>query len=174
MRQRGPEQPQAHVRESDTRPPRARAFAMCDRMASEGISLRKSAVAEGLGHADFLWLVRKDDELRIAYEQAREIGREVTVDSLREEAEQVMKTALMRGSDASSYVAAFNVRVGLIRWEAERREPKKYGARLDVNHSGTIDLAARLASARSRGGIIDVAVEPTEPDEMLVIENEVK
>lgn len=145
-----PSKPAAKKRAGDKRPPRVRALAAIDRVAA-GLSLRKACEAEGIDQSDVQNLFRKDEELRILYETAVSIRRDAVVDDLVEEGDAVMEKALKKGTyNAGAYVSAFVAKANIVKWEAERREPKKWGNRIDVNHSGSIDLAGRLAKARER------------------------
>lgn len=144
-----PNKPAAKKRPGDRRSVRKRAVAMCAHVA-DGKSLRAAADIEGLDHADFLGLVAKNDELRIRYETARAACVESRRSALSSEADTVMAVAKRQGKKASAYVSAFNVKANIAKWEAERLLPKVYGNRLDVNHSGAIDLAGRLSKARER------------------------
>lgn len=133
----------------DRRPAAKRAVALCERVAG-GMSLRKAAKAEGLRHTVFLSMVAKDEELRILYTAACDAAIETRILELGEQADAVMRFAKLKGKAASAYVSAFATKARVSQWEAERRMPKKYGNRLDLNHSGSIDLASRLNAARKR------------------------
>ena len=144
-----PNEPGAKKLPGDKRPQRVRALAMCILIA-DGKSLRKAALAEGLDHSEFLHMVAKDDEVRILYETARNVSAEERIGALDEEADAVMQVAKVRGKKASAYVSAFVAKANIAKWKAERLMGKVYGNRVDINHSGSIDLASRLSAARAR------------------------
>lgn len=133
----------------DRRTERQRAEAVCKHVAC-GKSLRAAAMAEGLDHSQFLGLVSRNEEVRIFYSAACDAAVEARVSELGDEANKVMAFARKNGSDASALVSAFAVKARVSQWEAERRIPKKYGNRIDLNHTGSIDLAGRLSKARER------------------------
>jgi hypothetical protein len=141
--------PAARVKPGETRTQMERAIAMCERIASKS-SLRAAAQLEGLDSSEFLRMVAKDEELRLLYIASREAALEASVAGMEQEADEVMKTALRKGKAAAAYVSAFSKKVNVLTWQAERLMPKKYGNRLDLNHSGSIDLAGRLNAARAR------------------------
>lgn len=144
-----PSEPGAKNRPGDKRSVAKRALAICERVAG-GVGLRKAAKAEGLGHTVFLRLVATDEPLRILYEQCRTSAIEERIVGLGESADAVMRFAKSKGKAAAAYVSAFATKARVAQWEAERLMPKKYGNRLDLNHSGSIDLAGRLNAARNR------------------------
>ena len=134
---------------SDRRTERQRAEAVCKHVAC-GKSLRTSAMAEGFDHSQFLGLVSRNEEIRIFYSAACDAAVEARVSELGDEANEVMAFAKRKGAAASAFVSAFVAKTRVSQWEAERRMPKKYGNRLDLNHTGSIDLAGRLSKARER------------------------
>lgn len=152
-----PPRPGAKKLPGDQRPPLERARAICARVAN-GKSLRRAARIEGMDHSSFLQLVAVDEELRILYEQSRTTAIEERIVGVGEQADEVMRHAKKVGKAAASYVSAFATKARVAQWEAERLMPKKYGTRLDLNHSGSIDLAGRLNAARKRS---DPPKDPT-------------
>lgn len=141
--------PGARKKVGDRRTQGQRAVAVCERVA-DGLSLRKAAQQEGLDHSRFLQMVSANKDLQVLYSEAKEAGIDARVEALREQADDVMKHAKSKGHDASSYVSAFATKARVVQWDAEKLAPKKYGAKLDLNHSGSIDLAGALNSARKR------------------------
>lgn len=48
---------------------------------------------------------------------------------------------------------AANVALSNMRWRMEKRKSRSYGQKLEVEHSGKIELSDRLRAARERAGI---------------------
>ena len=133
----------------DRRTASQRAEAICQHVA-EGKSLRASAMAEGLDHSQFLGMVAKNEELRIFYSAACDAAVEARVSELGDEANKVMAFAKRKGAAASAFVSAFVAKTRVSQWEAERRMPKKYGNRIELEHKGQVDLVSTLNAARAR------------------------
>jgi hypothetical protein len=72
------------------------------------------------------------------------------VSTLDEEIDGVIASVKRGAKNASALVSAFARKQAGVWWVAERLMPKKYGARLNLNHSGSVDLAGRLQAARER------------------------
>ena len=45
---------------------------------------------------------------------------------------------------------SMKVKLAAIQWRAAKLNPKKYGERLDLNHSGSVDIASKLDAADRR------------------------
>lgn len=144
-----PKQPGAKKLPGDKRPAMERSIAVCERVAG-GMSLTKACRAEGIKDWTVLRLVAKHEALRILYEESRVACVESRVAGLAEQADVVMRFAKRSGKQAAAYVSAFATKARIAQWEGERLMPKKYGTRIDLNHSGAIDIASRLAAARQR------------------------
>ena len=133
----------------DRRTERQRAEAVCKHVAG-GKSLRASAMAEGFDHSQFLGLVSRNEEIRIFYSAACDAAVEARVSELGDEANEVMAFAKKKGAAASAFVSAFVAKTRVSQWEAERRMPKKYGNRIELEHKGQVDLVSTLNAARAR------------------------
>lgn len=139
----------ATKRAGDKRTRLERAHALCERIG-EGMSLRKAAEIEGFSHRDFLGMVATQPELQVLYSQAKEAGIDARVEALTEQSDEIIKQAKAARRNAGAIVSAFATKARVVQWNAEKLAPKKYGARLDLNHSGSIDLANALNAARKR------------------------
>lgn len=149
-----PSVPNAKAKPGETRSQRQRAEVVC-LLVADGLSMRKACIKVGLHHGDFLKYVSTDKALEVQYAQAKDCGIDTRVDALREQADDVMAHAKTAGPNASSYVSAFATKARVVQWDAEKLSPKKYGAKLDLNHSGSIDLAGALNAARKRSNRSD-------------------
>jgi hypothetical protein len=82
----------------------------------------------------FNWLAN-NDSFSDQYARARELSG----DTLEGEALDAVRAAVDRDS-----AAAAQVKLAGLRWVASKRNAKKYGDKLDLNHSGTVNLAGLL------------------------------
>lgn len=122
---------------------------ICRRLA-EGESLRAICRDEGMPcrSAVFAWL-EKNEEFRTKYARAREDQCEVWVDEMRDIAEDGSNDWMERRNadgEVTGYtmngeaVARSKLRLEQTRWYAEKLLPKKYGAKLDLNHGGGVKI----------------------------------
>lgn len=139
----------ARAKKGDTRTQRERALAICDQVRN-GSSLRAAAKAEGLDHSEFLKMVRADEDLRVFYEAAGNDAAETNIAETDALIKNATKKVLTSRKPLSTYVRMIQTQVNFSMWHAERLNQKRYGNRLDLNHSGSIDVAGRLARAKKR------------------------
>lgn len=108
-------------------------------VALEGKPFKEIAAAVGLT-INALWRAMEiDAHFRSKVIQARDVGIDVMVD-------EIMTIA----KDAAIPVDRARLLCDNIKWIAARRAHRRYGDRLDVNVSGTIDLGSTLLEARKR------------------------
>ncbi len=136
--------------------PTIRSRAMEDRIISaieEGATILELGQRDGMPSWETMrrWL-RDDAEFSARYARARETAGEAF------EAQIMVEMAKARCKDTA---AAARVKVDALKWLAAKRQPKVYGDRLDLNHSGGFDLKAlpddrvelRLADLIGKAGI---------------------
>lgn len=136
-----PQTKAAKRKPGDKRSGPERALAMCTLIAG-GMSLSKAAQAEGFDSANFLRLVRKDEDMRVEYETALHAKAERDADERIEILDAAIQLAKERGHDASSFVTASVAKVRALEWNAEKGNPKKYGAKVEANV--TVGLATLI------------------------------
>lgn len=117
--------------------------AICAGLA-EGKSLR--AVSKGKGmpdHSTVMGWLRDEDKAEFAaqYDQARTIGYWLLHDELIEIA------------DGKGDTNDKRVRIDTRKWMLAKMLPKFFGDKLDVAHSGSLDLVTTLTEARQRAGL---------------------
>ncbi len=131
---------------------------ICERLAA-GESLRAICRDEGMPDATsvFRWL-EEDAEFATKYARAREVQAELLADEMVEIADDstndFMERKRRKGDEEvtetafdAEHVQRSKLRIETRRWIAEKLLPKKYGAKQQVEHSGSIDLGERLERA---------------------------
>lgn len=137
------------------------AAAILDQLAS-GKSLRAICTAPGMPTEGAVrsWAVENHDGFGDRMERARVIGCHALADDILDIAD--------RAHDSDSAAAA-RVQTENRRWLLSKLLPKTYGDRLDVNHTGTVTVAALLTEARQRRALLDgpgvIEHRPAEPDQ---------
>jgi hypothetical protein len=118
------------------------AEAICVRLA-DGQSLRRICLDEGMPDRTTVlrWLASNKD-FATRYAQAREDQAEFHHDEMEEIEDEVRRGVL----DPK----AANVILGNKRWRMEKLKPKAYGQKLEVEHSGRVELADTVRAARER------------------------
>ena len=108
------------------------AQAICARMA-EGESLRSVCRSEGMPSTSTVMRWLEDDaEFREQYARAMSMRAEVKF----EELDDVSEDAVM--ADTAIKVAGLRLKADNIKWQLGKMAPKKYGDKLDLNHSGAV------------------------------------
>lgn len=131
-----------------------------ERLAT-GESLRAICSDEGMPDRQTVirWVIEDRDGFAAKYARAREIQAEVWVDDMAAIADDGtndwMEKVSARGEAIGwtvngEAVARSKLRLEQRRWYAEKLLPKKYGAKLAVEHSGEVGIAAQLRAARER------------------------
>jgi len=115
------------------------ADAICARV-SEGASLRSACKEHGLSHTAFLLWCRTRPELANQYAQAREVGTDAEFEALAELQDETPVRGPSGAVDAG-WVAWKRLQIDTKKWELSKKAPKKYGDKLDLNHSGSVNLS---------------------------------
>lgn len=135
---------------------------------SIGKSLREICSAEGMPSESLVrkWAVQ-DEDFGAQYARAREAGMEALGDEILQIADSqegdVLKTEDGREIVNHDAIQRAKLRVDTRKWIMSKIAPKKYGDRLDLNHSGSIDtlsdsaVDARLAFLLGKAGIAPTA-----------------
>lgn len=76
-------------------------------------------------------------EFREMYERARMLQADLMADTIMEMAENVLR--------APKFAPAYKVAADILKWQAEIRNPGKYGSRVQVEHKTTLDPAKMRA-----------------------------
>lgn len=146
---------------------------------SIGKSLREICSADGMPSESLVrkWTVQ-DEEFGAQYARAREAGMEALGDEILQIADSQEGDVLVKEDGTAivnhDAIQRAKLRVDTRKWIMSKIAPKKYGDRLDLNHSGSIDtlsdsaVDARLSYLLGKAGIAPVAggegeAETTEP-----------
>jgi hypothetical protein len=133
--------------------------ALCDGVLSgmkNGMSTTKSCEAAGLPFSTFLDQVDKSSELAERYTHARA----VLLERMADEIVHISDTPVM-GTKSVSKATGLEITEGDMtdhrrlqvesrKWLLARLMPKKYGEKQQVEHSGSVDIAAGILEARKR------------------------
>lgn len=120
----------------------------------DGKSLRRICEADDMPHrATILRWMGDDDEFATKCARAREMQADL------------MDDLILETADASKpeTAASDRVKIAAYQWRAAKLQPKKYGDKLDLNHSGSIasiaddTLDARLLKLLGKAGAAGVA-----------------
>ncbi|WP_325052321.1 terminase small subunit-like protein [Sinorhizobium meliloti] len=143
---------------------------------SIGKSLREICSAEGMPSESLVrkW-VMKDEDFGAQYARAREAGMEALADEILQIADSqegdVITTEDGREIVNHDAIQRARLRVDTRKWLMSKIAPKKYGDRLDLNHSGSIGalsddaLDARLAKLLGKAGVAPAAGGEGEAEE---------
>lgn len=122
------------------------ANAICERLA-RGESLRGiCADAHMPDHSTVLKWAREREDFGNQYARAREDGDDYEFEGLEvlaDEAPQLTQS----GSVDAGWVAWQKNRIDVRKWTLARKRPKKYGDKMDLNHSGRILGSRELSEA---------------------------
>lgn len=118
--------------------PRARLVSLIDAVA-EGKPLKNALHDVGLSAADFRRLLGSERDLSHAYIQATEVRADLLAD-------EIITIADCENTDPARARNQINAR----QWLAGKLHSKRYGDRIDVNVTQTLDIGSTLAEARSR------------------------
>jgi hypothetical protein len=126
---------------------------ICERI-SFGESVRKICDDPDMPAASsiFKWLI-EHKEFSEQYARAREAQMDAMVEEIIHIADDTSNDTIEteKGSYANNeWINRSRVRIDTRKWLMSKLAPKKYGDKLDIEHSGAIDLAGRLAKARKR------------------------
>ena len=152
---------------------------ICERIAN-GESLRQILDTDGMPASStvFVWL-SEDSGFSEQYARAREAQADAVFDDILAIADDA-RNDWMERKDAENAnlgwrengeaIRRSQLRIEARKWMAGKLKPKKYGERLDINHSGHIDsmseeqVNARLADLLGKAGIDLPALAPGQAD----------
>lgn len=103
-----------------------------------GATLKEATKARGITLAQFATVLRRDREIAIAYARAQEFRSDIL-------AEEALTIA-----DGDNDPAKARNQIGIRQWLAGKWNSKRYGDRIDVSVTQSIDISATLSEARSR------------------------
>lgn len=118
------------------------ADSICSELAN-GLSLRKACEKHEISHCTWLDWVRADEKLANQYARAKEVGQEARFETLRDKASAEPERD-QNGRIDPGWVAWKRLEIDTEKWTLAKQEPKKYGDKLDLNHSGGIKIAKEL------------------------------
>jgi hypothetical protein len=118
---------------------------ICDAIAA-GKSLRQACEDEGVKHSTFLLWVKQDKDLADQYAQAREIGTDVEFDALGDMALEEPERGPTGTVDAG-WVAWKRLQVDAKKWALSKKAPKKYGDKIEHEHTGGIAVTLSSTDA---------------------------
>jgi hypothetical protein len=110
-----------------------------------------------------IWVAEDREGFAARYRAAREVSAE----HWDNEAERVLREAppdrdeIARARELASHY----------RWRASKLAPREYGDRIDVNHTGTVTIAAQLSEVRQRRALLEA--EPVAIAQPADVETEV-
>ena len=121
---------------------------------SQGKTLRQWCRENDIHYSTvYLWM-EKDKDFAQRFARARETGHDAIADETLDIIDEIPERTLTENGD--------KVDTGYVAWSKNRVEqrmkllakwnPKKYGDKLDIEHSGTLALDARIVEARKRVG----------------------
>lgn len=105
----------------------------------ESMTLVESLKKQGVNRDSFYKTLEKNIEYSEAYSRARNFSTEVMFDELKTIAD-----------DQSLDPNRARNMIGVRQWMMAKLKPNKYGERIDVNHTGTVDIKGVLAEIDGR------------------------
>ena len=135
----------------------AKAKQIIELIASGGM-LKFACVEVGLHQTTFSEIISADSELALSYDRARQIRADLDVDEM-----------IVIADDTSRNPQQAKNAIDARKFRASKQYAQVYGDRIDVNVSGTVNIAETLSQARGRllprveQDVIDVEVteQPT-------------
>jgi len=115
--------------------------AITDRVISQildGAQLKAAVKSVGLTHQSFFRLLAKDKAAAAAYARAQEIRADILADEA------------LHIADSEDDAAKARNQITVRQWLASKLYAKRYGDRIDLNVTQTIDIGSTLAEARAR------------------------
>ena len=106
-----------------------KADAVCRRVSS-GESVRKAVIAEGTTLPSFLRWCSERADLADQYARAMSVRADVIFEELDDACEDAVAT------ESAVRVAGLRLKVDTIKWKLAKMQPKKYGEKVDLTHSG--------------------------------------
>lgn len=128
------------------------------RRVGEGATVRPLCAELGVSHFTFAEVLTSDSELAAAYEHAKRLRADLDVDEM-----------IVIADDTSRNPQQAKNAIDARKFRASKQYAQVYGDRIDVNVSGTVNIAETLSLARGRllprveQDVIDVEVteQPT-------------
>lgn len=116
-----------------------------------------TSICRSLGFTTMSWArwVADDDTLRIAHAHARSVGFDAIAEQCFDIADETARDNEFTETGVrpnAEWIQRSKLRVETRLKLLAKWDPKRYGERMDVNHSGSVDLSSRLAAARERAG----------------------
>jgi hypothetical protein len=126
---------------------------ICDRIA-EGESLRAICRDDAMPAAStvFKWLAQ-DAQFAEHYARSREAQADTMADEILAIADDTARDTIVTDkgdTPDNEWIARSRLRVDARKWLASKMAPKKYGEKIGIEHSGTVELASALEAARKR------------------------
>lgn len=123
---------------------------LCEHIAL-GATLKDALAKEPLGPTipQFWRWLDEYPEFQEMYERARTLQADLMADTIMEMAENVLR--------APKFAPAYKVAADILKWQAEIRNPGKYGARVQVEHKTTLDpkkMRAEILQLEKELGLI--------------------
>lgn len=143
---------------------------ICERIA-DGESLRSICDDKDMPHKTnvFRWLAdEENDHLRDQYARARDAQADALFDDILEIADDARNDWMERKNgdgvpigwqENGEAIRRSQLRIEARKWMAGKMRPKKYGDKLDVEHSATGSLAGLLERIASDGGRLGAGSE---------------
>ena len=104
----------------------------------DGMTLREAVSSVGLNPQLFNWALQQDREAALAYARAQEIRADMLADEV------------VAIADSDSDPAKVRNQMQARQWLASKLYAKRYGDRIDLNVTQTLDIGSTLAEARAR------------------------
>lgn len=142
---------------------------ICEQLAMTERSLRSICAELGIHHTKVLyWAEFPDEESRPGfaemYKRARQIQAEAMFDEIRSIADDSSKDKTKKNIGGKmvevvdhEHIMRDKLRVDSRKWILSKMKPERFGDAIKVDHTGTIDLVARLSAARNR---VDLLTQP--------------
>lgn len=120
---------------------------ICDLFAT-GVSMREVCEKEGMPSPSsvYLWLSKYED-FSDKYTRAKADGQEASLDDLDEIAEKVISGDIEPN--------AARVAADIKKWAIVKRNPKKYGEKVDLNHGGQSENPLTMLISEISGGTLE-------------------
>lgn len=125
---------------------------ICEQIAL-GATLKQALEKEPMGPAipTFWRWLDEYPEFREMYERARVLQADLISDTIMTMAENVLRQP--------KFAAAYKVAVDILRWQAEIRNPARYGSKVTVEHKQTLDpkkMVQEIAQLEKELGLLEL------------------
>jgi hypothetical protein len=108
------------------------------RTIANGSTLRECAAFHKMSASIIIWQVRSNEEFAKQYARAIDMRTEADFEALEDELNAVPQSTKF-GVD-SGWVAWKRVQIDARKWLLSKRNPKKYGERQEIEHSGEVGV----------------------------------